>query len=65
MTAEILAAQDRLDTVAACWSALADLMCPGDTLSGPARDNLSILMGFLEQEYQSARAALRQAIKPA
>lgn len=62
---DVMAAQDRMDTVATCWAALTDLMSPGCELSAPVRDNIAVLMGFLEAEYQAARRALTLAVRSA
>jgi hypothetical protein len=60
---EALAALDRLDTVATCWAALTDLMGGEHDLPAICRDNLAVLMGFLDSEYQQGRHALTLALR--
>ena len=52
-----LEALDRLDTVAACYRALEGLICPDDN-QAVNRDDLAVLIHFINTEHRHAIAAL-------
>ena len=52
-----LAALDRLDTISACYRAIEALISPDDN-NTVSRDDLAILMSFINSEHHSAIAAL-------
>lgn len=59
LTPEQLDAINRMDEIAACWRALSNLISPDPDISTPeARDDLALLTGFLNDEYEAARNGL-------
>lgn len=59
LTPEQLDAINRMDEIAACWRALSNLLGPEADISTPdARDDLAMLTGFLNSEYEAARNGL-------
>lgn len=63
LTDEATKALDRMDTVAACWEAISDLMVPGGEIQDRQKDHIATLTGFLADEYEKAREAFSQAVK--
>ena len=64
MNAKALQHLDRMDEVGVCWEAISDLMNPdGDAIQVRQRDNLAVLLGFLQREYFAARERLSQALR--
>lgn len=57
---DALNALDRMDEIATCWAAVRDLMTPDGDLQRADRDNLAVLLGFLDREYHAARQELAQ-----
>lgn len=59
LTPEQLDAINRMDEIAACWRAISNLMGPDLDISTPeSRDDLALLTGFLNNEYEAARSGL-------
>ena len=59
LTPEQLDAINRMDEIAACWRAISNLIGPDPDISTPeARDDLALLTGFLNNEYEAARNGL-------
>ncbi len=56
-----LEALDRMDRIAACWQAVSDLADPDGDLQANQRDHLAVLLDFLADEYQAARARFSAA----
>lgn len=61
LTPEQLDAINRMDEIAACWRAVSNLISPDSDISTPeARDDLAMLTGFLNSEYEAARNGLEK-----
>ncbi len=59
---EMLDPIDRMDRIATCWQAIADLITPdSDGLQERQRSNIGVLLDFLAEEYEDAREALYNA----
>ncbi|TWH63844.1 hypothetical protein LX59_03008 [Azomonas agilis] len=54
---------ERLDTLATCWSVIADLMIPEKDMHLIDRSALSTLLCFLTEEQSKAREGLAQALR--
>ncbi len=66
LTGEQLDAINRMDEIAACWRAISNLMGPEpDIITPEARDDLALLTGFLNSEYEAARSGLEKPKKAA
>ena len=52
---------DRLDEIATCMEAVADLMIPGADLHQVSRDDLATLLGFLQRQYRDTLERLYAA----
>lgn len=55
-------ALDRMDQISTCLRCLADLLVPEDDLHTVNRDDLSVTIGFLVDEYSQARDAYGQQL---
>lgn len=59
LTPEQLDAINRMDEIAGCWRAISNLIGPDIDINSPeARDDLALLTGFLNNEYEAARNGL-------
>ena len=61
---EMLDPIDRMDRIATCWQAIADLITPdSDGIQERQRSNIGVLLDFLAEEYETAREELRSACR--
>ena len=60
---EALRLLERMDLLGDCWAAVTDLMIPDKDLHLVDRNKLSVLLGFLQTEYEQAREGFSAAIQ--
>ena len=58
----VITALDRLDHIAACMEAVADLLIPEPDLHSANRDKQALLWSFLIEEHRIARDQLAKAL---